>query len=60
MTDEQLSATITRAVQEARAQFEVVVERLEGKIDLTVEALHLLNGKVDRRSDAIEHEVRAS
>ena len=53
-----IDASAIAAATATRKEIETVVERLEGKIDLTVEALRLLDAKVDRRSAVIEERVR--
>jgi hypothetical protein len=49
-----IDASAAAAATATRKEIETVVERLEGKIDLTVEALRLLDAKVDRRSAVID------
>ena len=61
MTDEiraVIEATAREAAKASRQEFEVVVERVDSKIDHVLEGLQMLDGKVDRRADGLEDGLR--
>jgi len=57
MTDDEVMALFERAVGEIRRHFDVTAERLEGRIDLVVEALTQLDEKLDRSVDRLDQKI---